>query len=218
MFTGIVEHTGRIRTIVKSDSGARLVVSFDAKESLRLRKGDSVAVNGVCLTVVETGDGRADFDVVQETLKKSDLGSLKEGETVNIELPMAFDGRFGGHFVLGHIDGVGTIVGKYPVGGSDESIVLRVDVSREIGSLMVKKGSVALDGVSLTLVDVGDAGFSCALIPYTLAHTTLGRKGVGDKVNVETDILGKYVRKFWESDKPSVTITPRFLSDAGFRP
>lgn len=162
-----------------------------------LRRGDSVAINGVCLTVVTPGA----FDVVAETLRKTNLGRLRTREQVNLERPLRPMDRLGGHFVQGHVDGTG-IVRK---NGAE----LRVEVAPELSSGMVPKGSIAVDGVSLTIVEVERDSFTCALIPTTRKRTTLGFRKPGDRVNLELDILGKYARK-------SSRITPEFLREAGF--
>lgn len=190
MFTGIVEALGIVDHIDEMSSGRRLHV-----RSAALRPGavgDSVAVNGVCLTVVELGTGGFLVEVVAETLSRSNLGSLVPGDAVDLELPLAASGRFDGHIVQGHVDGVGT-VSRIDVEGDSKRV--RIGVDAELGRFLVEKGSVTVDGVSLTVTATTDDGFEVVLIPHTLDVTVLGRRDIGDRVNVEVDVLAKYVAK-----------------------
>ena len=202
MFTGLVEGRGTIREIRPDGAAVRLVVETPAEMDGQTdgdtpcRLGDSVAINGCCLTVVEV-DGLAwTFEAGAETLSKTNLGKLSEGYPVNLERPLPAGGRLGGHFVQGHVDGVGTVDS---IERDGEWVTMWFHIPAELGRQMVTKGSVTIDGVSLTLVDVELERFSVALIPHTLDVTTLGVRQPGDAVNIETDILGKYVLKFMEA-------------------
>ncbi len=195
MFTGIVEELGRVVEVTKlADDSARVLVSgpvvtADAKH------GDSIAVNGVCLTVTAIAEGAFGADVMAETLKRSSLGSLHPGDHVNLERPMAADGRFGGHIVQGHVDGLGRIRARRP---SENWEVVEIDLPAGLARFLVEKGSITVDGVSLTVVEVHDGDqpwFSVSLIPTTLSATTLGSRQVGDAVNLEVDVIAKYVER-----------------------
>ena len=195
MFTGIVEELGHVVSVTRlADDSARLVVSGPVVTS-DARHGDSIAVNGVCLTVVDLDAGSFSADVMAETLRRSSLGALSAGDPVNLERPMAADGRFGGHIVQGHVDGRGSIRARRP---SENWEVVEVDLPAALARFVVEKGSITVDGVSLTVVDMVDGEqpwFSVSLIPTTLAGTTLGSKGVGDPVNLEVDVSAKYVER-----------------------
>ncbi len=192
MFTGLVEALGTVREAVRTGAGSRLVVA-EARLAPELALGESVAVNGACLTVVARDAETFAFDVGPETLLRTDLGALATGDRINLERSLRFSDRLGGHLVQGHIDGVGHI-DERRVDGEWETVWFRCP--RELAAQMVPKGSVAVDGVSLTLVDVEAERFSVMLIPHTRLHTTLGFKGVGSPVNLETDLIAKYVWKF----------------------
>jgi riboflavin synthase len=189
MFTGIVEELG---SVVAVDPGRVRIAATTVLEDAHT--GDSIAVDGCCLTVVAQGDGWWDADVSDETLKVTTLADRHPGDPVNLERPVRAQDRLGGHIVQGHVDGVGEIVDPAPD--------LRVRMPRELLRYVVAKGSVAVDGVSLTVVDVLDDGFTVALIPHTAAVTTLGRKGPGDRVNLEVDVTVKYVERLltWNAD------------------
>jgi riboflavin synthase len=194
MFTGIIEVLGRVEELCREGTSARLVVR--APELVAdLRIGDSVAVNGVCLTVTECRDGRLGFDAVAETLEKTALGELQVGSEVNLERAMRAGGRLDGHIVQGHVDGTGTV---RSLEQSGEDVRLTIDCEGEFAELLVEKGSVAIEGVSLTVVDVEPRGFDVALIPHTLSVTTLGGLAPGRRVNLEADVLGKYVKRYLE--------------------
>lgn len=198
MFTGLVEGRGTVVEITPEEAGVRLTIRApedmqdDTANSI-CRVGDSVAVNGCCLTVVATDGPHWSFQAGPETLAKTNLGGLQPGHGVNLERSLPADGRLGGHFVQGHIDGVGEVA---EIERDGEWVVMWFRVPEELAAQMVPKGSVAVDGVSLTLVEVERDRFSVALIPHTLDVTTLGDRRVGDAVNIETDVLGKYVQKF----------------------
>lgn len=191
MFTGIVEELGEIlgRHHFK-DSIALLIKGNKVMDDLQ--EGDSIAVNGVCLTVARRSAAVFYADVMPETLRKTNLAELKAGEKVNLERALPVGGRLGGHFVSGHIDGTGTIMEEKREGNAQ---IKRIEAGSGITRYLVEKGSVAVDGISLTVVDVGENSFSVSLIPHTAKYTTLGYKKNGDKVNLEADILGKYVEK-----------------------
>tara|TARA_R110002111_G_scaffold117466_2_gene179479 strand:+ start:49604 stop:50221 length:618 start_codon:yes stop_codon:yes gene_type:complete len=192
MFTGLVEARGTVQLLEKNGSAIDLTLEISELITNDAHIGDSVAINGCCLTVVEICDGCLKFQAGAETLAKTSLGLLTLGDQVNIERPLAADGRLGGHFVQGHVDGVGSIKS---IDRDGEWITMWFDVPRELALQMVPKGSITVDGISLTIVECQQTAFSIALIPHTLEVTTLGQKQVGSVVNLETDILGKYVQK-----------------------
>jgi riboflavin synthase alpha subunit len=198
MFTGLVEALGRVGAVEAVGSGRRLRVVAPDEPAWRLELGESVAVSGVCLTVVEAESGRLAFDLAEETLRVTTLGELGAGDPVNLERPLRFDGRLGGHLVLGHVDGIGRVSVIRPEG---DGVWLEVEAPRSLRPLLIPKGSVTVDGVSLTVAGLEETAFAVALIPHTLAVTTLGRRRAGDPVNLEMDVIGKYVRGFmqeWE--------------------
>lgn len=191
MFTGIVEHLGTVLTVDEVPRGRTFQVDAGplAKD---VAVGDSIAVNGVCLTAVAASTPAVTFQVMGETLDRTSLGHLGAGDAVNLERPMPAAGRFDGHIVQGHIDGVGTV---RSVDTDGDGSRIWVDVPAGLMRYVVEKGSVTLDGVSLTVAGVDDAGLEVALIPHTLAVTTLGRSRPGEKVNLEVDVLAKYVER-----------------------
>ncbi|MFF1557396.1 riboflavin synthase [Streptomyces sp. NPDC058279] len=191
MFTGIVEELGEVTAVEQLAEASRFrlrgpLVTEGAKH------GDSIAVNGVCLTVVETADGEFTADVMQETLNRSGLGALVKGSRVNLERPMALGGRLGGHLVQGHVDGTGEILSRTP---SEHWEIVKVALPAHLSRYVVEKGSITVDGVSLTVVEAAADWFTVSLIPTTLALTTLGLKQPGDPVNLEVDVLAKYVER-----------------------
>jgi riboflavin synthase len=191
VFTGIVEELGDVVAIEELGDASRFrlrgpVVTDGAKH------GDSIAVNGVCLTVVDFGDGEFTADVMAETLDRSSLGALAVGSKVNLERPMALGGRLGGHLVQGHVDGTGTIVERKP---SEHWEIVKISLPADLTRYVVEKGSITVDGISLTVVDAGPDYFTVSLIPTTLALTTLGAKQAGDPVNLEVDVIAKYVER-----------------------
>lgn len=191
MFTGIVEELGTLTDLTTRSDGARM--TFHASRALEaVQPGDSIAVNGVCLTVVQPSSDSFSADVMAETLKRSSLGDLHVGDRVNLERARQLGDRLGGHIVQGHVDGVARIASVMP---SDTWTVMEFDADPEILRYLVPKGSVAVDGISLTVVDVNATSFTVSLIPTTLAETTLGRTVVGDAVNIEVDLIAKYVEK-----------------------
>lgn len=191
MFTGIVEEMGRVKSLRRDVGGARLTVSASVVlEDAAV--GDSICVNGVCLTVVEFDRSAFSADVAAETLRVTNLGELKTGQEVNLERALRLSSRIGGHLVTGHVDAIGRITEKWR-----EANGWRVMISapKDAMRYIIKKGSIAVDGISLTVADVSESGFEVAVIPHTAEVTTLGRKSAGDTVNLETDIIGKYIER-----------------------
>lgn len=215
MFTGIVEELGTVRSVRRGAHSS--VLSISAKEVLSdLKVGDSVAVNGVCLTATTVDSGGFTADVMHETLNRSSLGALTAGSHVNLERAMAANGRFGGHIVSGHIDGTGIITALKQ---DDNALWYTVSAPPALLRYIVEKGSVAIDGVSLTVAAVGESWFSISAIPHTVAVTLLGEKGVGDVVNLENDVIGKYVEKLLRPQTPEApkrSLTLEFLAEHGF--
>jgi riboflavin synthase len=195
MFTGLIADLGSVRSVDLDADGATLEISTLLAEKIAL--GDSVAVNGVCLTATAVHDGGFSTQAMAETLRRSALAHLRVGSSVNLELALRADGRLGGHIVQGHVDGTGTIAGLLQEGFAR---VLEIDVDDELARYLVEKGSVALDGVSLTVSELRDRGFSVSLIPETLIRTNLGKAQVGDRVNIEVDILAKHVERLLKTE------------------
>jgi riboflavin synthase len=191
MFTGIVEELGEVVEVVDLGDAARLTVRGPLVTS-DASPGDSIAVNGVCLTVVDTASGVFTADVMRETLARTSLGALEEGSPVNLERPVTLAARLGGHLVQGHVDGTGELLERVP---GHHWEILRIELPPELSRYVVAKGSIAVDGVSLTVVEVGPEWFTVSLIPTTLDLTTLGAKQPGDPVNLEVDVVAKYVEK-----------------------
>lgn len=203
MFTGLIEAVGRVEALISEPFGLRLLIRSDlflqtdgegqvgGKESC-IRLGDSIALNGCCLTAVSVAGNVVGFQAGEETLSKTSLGTLVVDSPVNLERSLRVGDRMGGHFVTGHVDGLGTI---RRIENQGEWAYYYFDVPEALRSQLVNKGSVAVDGISLTVVEVDSTGFSVALIPHTLQATTLGERSVGDRVNLETDVLAKYVAR-----------------------
>ena len=191
MFTGIVEELGEVRTVIELVDAARLTLA-GPKVTADVRHGDSIAVNGVCLTVAATSNGAFTADVMRETLDRSSLGRLAAGDRVNLERAAALGDRLGGHLVQGHVDGTGTVIDRRP---AEHWELVRFSLPRALSRYVVVKGSIAVDGVSLTVVDVTDDEFVVSLIPTTLELTTLGHRRPGDLVNLEVDLVAKYVER-----------------------
>ena len=195
MFTGIVEELGSIAAIEDQGDAIRLTVSADTVlEGTGL--GDSISVNGCCLTVAEIGDGTWTADLMQETLDKTSLAGVVPGDRVNLERAVTVDKRLGGHIVQGHVDGVGEVISRSP---SEHWDVVEISLPTHLARYLVDKGSITVDGVSLTVVEARDASFTVSLIPETLARTTLGSRRVGDRVNLEADVIAKHVEKLLAS-------------------
>jgi len=216
MFTGLIQQVCTVRAVRQSGGTASLAVDLQdlAKQT---KVGDSIAINGVCLTVARLNDSSATFDISPETLSKTSMGKLTAGSKVNVELSLCAGDRFGGHFVLGHIDGTGTIK---QIDRKADFATMRFTAGTELLSQMIPKGSVAVDGISLTIAEIDQAGFTVALIPETLKKTTLGLAKTGDTVNIEIDVIVKTVKKHLESDLGSLPkqegMTPDKLMELGF--
>ena len=191
MFTGIIRERGRVAAVDRTGDAIRL--RLEAPETAaQVAIGDSVAVNGVCLTAVAVEDGALAFDAIPETLRRSSLGRLGPGDEVNVEPALRVGDPLGGHYVQGHVDGVGRVRSAAPAG---DDVVLSIDAPPELLRYLVEKGSVTVEGVALTVTAIDEEGFSVALVPHTLAQTTLASLAVGDAVNLEVDVLAKYVER-----------------------
>ncbi len=213
MFTGIVEEVGTIKNIKRGQHSA--ILTIQAKTVLEeTRLGDSIAVNGICLTVTRLFPDGFSADVMHETLNRSSLARLTEGSMVNLERAMAANGRFGGHIVAGHVDGVGHIAN---IRKDDTAVWYTVHAGPEILRYVVEKGSVTIDGISLTVAAVDGDGFSVSTIPHTVAQTNLNQRRRGDSVNLETDVVGKYIEKLLHPKPPKQnTLTKEMLLRCGF--
>jgi riboflavin synthase len=192
MFTGLVEEAGQVKAVRSGDRGRALTINTGLPLGT-MKLGASIAVNGACLTMVKRGRGEFTVDVSPETLRCTNLAELSAGSLVNLERPMRLGGELGGHLVTGHVDAVGKVAAIERQG---EFTFYRFQAPRRIAALLVPKGSVTVDGISLTVNECQRGGFSVAIIPFTLRHTNLRARRVGDKVNIETDLIGKYVHSF----------------------
>ena len=215
MFTGIVEEIGKVQNIKMNTKSSRLTI--EGKKILEdIHIGDSISVNGVCLTVTTFNNNTFTADVMNETLTRSSLGELKKGSFVNLERAMPVNGRFGGHIVSGHIDGTGQV---RKIEKDDNAIWYNISLENKLMKYVVEKGSIAIDGVSLTVAKVSENEFSVSIIPHTAEESILSHKSVGDIVNIENDIVGKYVDKlitFKNEKKQESNITMEFLINNGF--
>lgn len=215
MFTGLIEEIGRVESIIKSAKSAKITIK--AKKVLEgVKLGDSICTNGVCLTVTSFGSSRFSVDVMAETMRRSNLRNFSPGDEVNLERALNLGDRLGGHIVSGHIDGIGTIENFEQ---EDNAVWITIAASPEILKYIVQKGSIAIDGVSLTVAYVDDSVFKVSIIPHTKDMTTLLRKKAGDEVNLECDMIGKYIEKFLESKEQAPAkkgIDFNFLSENGF--
>jgi riboflavin synthase len=213
MFTGIIEHLGKVMQIKRQADSATIVVDI-AQMSKDVNPGDSIAINGACLTATHIKGSKVNFDVSAETLSKTTIGEMRVSDRVNVENSLRIGDKLGGHFVTGHVDGVGIINRKESETGQ---CTMWFSVSKELADMMIKKGSVAVDGISLTIVELEETLFSVALIPYTLDATSLGFKKTGQRVNIETDMLGKWVKKILKTDgKAASGITEKMLKENDF--
>ncbi|MCI8826562.1 MAG: riboflavin synthase [Lachnospiraceae bacterium] len=212
MFTGIIEEIGTILAIKKGTRSAVLTVKAE-KIMKDIHIGDSIAVNGVCLTVISFENGQFDADIMPETLNRSSLGQLKSGSHVNLERAMAADGRFGGHIVAGHIDGTGTI---HEIKKDDNAVWYTINAEDKIMRYIIEKGSIAIDGISLTVAQTFKNYFKVSIIPHTMQKTVLEEKKKGDIVNLENDCVGKYVEHLLGLEKKTGGITVNFLRENGF--
>ncbi len=212
MFTGIVEELGTVKRITKSNNKQSITISCQkVLEDIHL--GDSIAVNGVCLTVTTFDKSGFSADVMNETFSRSSLGSLSSGSRVDLERAMSADGRFGGHIVSGHIDGTGIIRNIKKDGNA---VWFEIAADEKILDFVVEKGSIAIDGISLTVANVSKNSFSISVIPHTLDCTVLGSKKRGDIVNLENDVIGKYIKKFIDRNHENKGLTKEFLLSNGF--
>ena len=218
MFTGIIEELGKVRSISQGSRSFSLVIAADLICS-DLNLGDSIAVNGVCLTASAISGKTFTADVMPETIKRTNFQEFRSGSIVNLERAMSAQGRFGGHIVSGHIDGVGTISS---IQEDDNAILYRIDAPANVLRYVIEKGSITIDGISLTVTQVDSSGFGVSIIPHTASSTTLAQKSRGDRVNLEADIIGKYVERLLlqgavpngaPADSP---ITQAFLAEHGF--
>ncbi|MFO7964896.1 MAG: riboflavin synthase [Desulfobacterales bacterium] len=217
MFTGIIEGLGLVGRVMQSENRIRLTIESEFKlEGTKI--GDSIAVNGACLTIVGLGSKQFEADVSPETLARTTFSRIRTGERVNLERALRLSDRLDGHIVSGHIDGVGVMEGKHAVGSAT---IVHFTSPPELNRYMIEKGSVAVDGISLTINTCDDKGFSVTIIPHTAGVTTVGFKNAGDRVNIETDMIGKYVERFLaKQDRAKAAQTPtldrEFLAKAGF--
>lgn len=214
MFTGIIEELGTVRSLERgSDSCQIFIMAQKVLEDVKL--GDSIAINGVCLTVTSFDREHFSADMMAETLAKTNLKDLSPGQKINLERAARLGDRMGGHLVQGHIDGVGTMVEQQKVGIAK---IIRIKAPPEIMDYLVSKGSVAIDGISLTVIDVLSDSFTVSIIPHTAKMTTLGFKKTGDSVNLEADIIGRYVEKLLNKSrgKNPAPLSPEFLAEHGF--
>lgn len=217
MFTGIIEEVGTIEQI--KQSGEAIVMTIASKKLLTdVHLGDSIAVNGVCLTVTSFDKDRFTVDLMPETVRSTSLRDLTRGSNVNLERAMAAGGRFGGHFVSGHVDGIGEIIKKQR---QDNAVYYEIKVSEALRKYIILKGSIAIDGTSLTVFGVTDDTFTISIIPHTISETIIGFKGPGDVVNIECDMIGKYIEQFigtrFELGKSKSTLTASFLEEHGYK-
>ncbi len=217
MFTGIIEEVGSIEQI--KQSGEAIVMTINSKKLLSdVHLGDSIAVNGVCLTVTSFDKERFTVDMMPETVRNTSLRHLNRGSKVNLERAMAAGGRFGGHFVSGHVDGIGEIVKKER---QHNAVYYEIKVAPELRKYIIMKGSIAIDGTSLTVFGVTEDTFTISIIPHTLSETIIGLKGPGDIVNIESDMVGKYIEQFiqqrFQEGKNKSTLTASFLEEHGFK-
>jgi len=214
VFTGIIEEVGTVKKVISACSSGEIEIAA-SKVLEGTRIGDSIAVNGVCLTVTRLMAGGFCADVMPETLRRTNLGLLSNGSQVDLERAMSAEGRFGGHIVSGHIDGTGTIVSMKQ---EENAVWVRIKASEDIIGLIVEKGSITIDGISLTVATLGTDFFEVSIIPHTASETILLKKRAGDLVNLENDILGKYVKRLLgiEPVKKESKITMEFLAEHGF--
>jgi riboflavin synthase len=210
MFTGIIQEIGSLQRL---SPGASYKLNIAAKKVLEgIELGDSISVDGACLTVVDFDQHGFEVDAMPETIEKTTLKLLKAGNRVNLESALRVGSKLGGHWVTGHVDGTGKIISKVNAGNA---VVYEISIPRELSKYLVEKGSVAIDGISLTLIESGAESFKVGIIPHTFGETTLGDKGVGESINLETDILGKYVYKFVKGSSDG-GVTEKLLRESGF--
>ena len=212
MFTGLILERGEILSVKRRSGGA--ILSLKSKEVAAAAKlGASISVNGVCLTLINTNNNILSFDLSEETLRSTNLGSLKKGDAVNLEPSLSFDSKIGGHFVTGHVDAAGKIRAKVNIG---DMVKVEIEAPVNVINFLVEKGSVAVDGISLTVVDILKTSFTVMIIPHTAKLTTIGFKGPGDTVNIEADILGKYVARFLNREENRDSRFMKTLMEEGY--
>jgi riboflavin synthase len=214
MFTGIIEEVGRVTRVANESGNRRLTVSaFELVNELK--KGDSIAVSGVCLTAVEITPKSFAADLAEETWKRTSFSRIQEGAAVNLELPMRADGRFGGHIVQGHVDGTGKFLALDRIQGADD-YWLHIDIPPDLARYVISKGSLSIEGISLTVATIEGTRVTTAIIPHTVEMTNLKSLKAGDPVNLEVDLIAKYVEKMLRSDTPNSSITIERLVREGF--
>jgi riboflavin synthase len=214
MFTGIIEEVGRVIRIAQDKGNRRLTVSSThlVKE---LKKGDSIAISGVCLTAIDLKPGSISFDLAEETWNRTSFSRIKEGALVNLELPMRADGRFGGHIVQGHVDGTGTFLALDPIPNADD-YWLHIEIPQDLARYVIYKGSLSIEGISLTVAKIEGTAVTVAIIPHTIEMTNLKSLKAGDPVNLEVDMIAKYVEKMMQGESENSSITLERLVGAGF--
>jgi len=214
MFTGIIEEVGSVTSISEKNGNRRLTVSSSLLVN-ELKKGDSIAVSGVCLTAVQIGPKSVGFDLAEETWNRTSFSRIRQGAQVNLELPMRADGRFGGHIVQGHVDGTGKFLALDPIPGAD-NYWLRIEIPTELERYIIFKGSLSIEGISLTVAQIEGNKVTVAIIPHTVEMTNLKSLQPGDPVNLEVDMIAKYVEKMMRGESENSSITFERLVGAGF--
>jgi riboflavin synthase len=214
MFTGIIEEVGRVSRIAEKNGNRRITVS-SSQLVKELKPGDSIAVSGVCLTAVEIMPKSFSADLAQETWKRTSLSRIKKDTPVNLELPMRADGRFGGHIIQGHVDGTGKFISLDKISGAKD-FWLRIEIPAGLARYVIFKGSLAIEGISLTVAEIEGTKVTAAIIPHTVKMTNLSSLKSGDPVNLEVDMIAKYVEKMMKGEKENSTITIENLVKAGF--
>lgn len=214
MFTGIIEEVGRVARITNDNGGRRLTVS-SAHLAKELQKGNSIAVSGVCLTAVEITPKSFTADLAEETWNRTSFSRIKKGASVNLELPMRADGRFGGHIVQGHVDGTGKFIALERIRGADD-FWLRIEIPPELARYVIAKGSLSIEGISLTVAKIEGTSVTVAIIPHTAEMTNLTSLKRGDPVNLEVDMIAKYVEKMMKGESANSSITVERLVREGF--
>lgn len=212
MFTGLIEEIGKVRSITRTGQNERLTITA-AKVLAGANLGDSIAVNGICLTVVELGANAISADVMPETLRRSSLDRLRANSPVNLERALRLGDRLGGHLVSGHIDGTGILLSRQM---EENAIILRIKPPIDLLRYIVKKGSITLDGVSLTVMAVDEQSFAVSIIPHSAEVTIIGNYKTGDRINIECDLIGKYVEKLMKTESTGQQMTLTFLEENGF--
>jgi riboflavin synthase len=214
MFTGIIEEVGRVETIVEGKGTRHLTVS-STQLGKELKPGDSIAVSGVCLTAVKIAPGSVGFDLAEETWNRTSFSRIRPGAQVNLELPMRADGRFGGHIVQGHVDGTGRFLSLDPIAGADD-FWLHIEIPSDLARYVIFKGSLSIEGISLTVARIEGTAVTVAIIPHTVEMTNLKSLKPGDPVNLEVDLIAKYVEKMMQGESANSSITLEKLIGAGF--